>query len=263
MRSYWRTFLGGVRASWAMYVVELTPATFLGAKLPRAVTQAFFFVLVAQAAGGDEMARFALIGNAIHAATFVAVIYMAIQIELEKWTGMLQYLIAAPTHWLPLMVGRSAATFGDVLAGSVMVFGVLVPLLDLDIALLNLLRAAPVILLTVASTSALGWLVGAISLPIRWGLLFSNMLGYAMMILCGVNFPVDVLPPAARAISWALPTTHGMLAARQVIDGAAYADVLGLALREGCIGVVYGVLAWLVFAHRLRVVRQRGTLELF
>jgi ABC-2 type transport system permease protein len=246
-----------------MYVVELTPATFFAAKLPRTVTQALFFVFIARAAGGAEMARFALIGNGIHAATFVAVIFMAIQIELEKWTGTLQYLIAAPTHWLPLMVGRSAATFGDTLIASVMVFGVLIPLLQPDITLVNMLRSVPLVLLTVASTSALGWLVGAIALPIRWGLLFSNMVGYVMMVLCGVNFPIDALPPVAQAIGRALPTTHGLLAIRAVIDGVVYSEVARFVRAEAIIGFTYALLAWLMFAYRLRVVRHRGTLELF
>ena len=193
----------------------------------------------------------------------MAVIFMAIQIELEKWTGTLQYLIAAPTHWLPLLVGRSVATFGDTLIGSAMVFGVLIPLLHPDIALINLLRAFPLMLLTVASTSALGWLVGAVALPIRWGLLFSNMVGYVMMILCSVNFPIEALPPAAQVISRALPTTHGMMAIRAVIDGASYSDVLALAGWEALVGVLYGLLAWSMFAYRLRTVRYRGTLEMF
>lgn len=260
---YWNVFKTGVRASWSMYAVELTPAVILGGKIPRTVTQALFFVLIARAAGGPELARYALIGNGVHAAVFQAVIFMAIVIEVEKWAGTLQHLIAAPTHWLPLMLGRSAATFGDALFGSAVVFAILIPLMSPGIDLLNLFRAVPLMLLLVASTTSLGWLVGAISLPIRWGLLISNMVGYVMMILCGINFPIDVLPEAVQAISRALPVTHGLMAVRAVIEGAAYADVLPLAGRELLTGLVYGVAAWLLFAYRLRVVRQRGTLELF
>lgn len=263
MAHYWNVFKTGVRASWAMYTVELTPTVFFGGKIPRTVTQALFFVLIAKAAGGDELARFSLIGNGVHAAVFQSVIFMAIVIEVEKWAGTLQHLIAAPGHWLPLMIGRSAATYGDALLGAVLVFSILIPILNPDIVLFNLLRALPLILLLVASTSALGWLIGAISLPIRWGLLISNVVGYMMMVLCGINFPIDFMPPTIQVASKMVPMTHGLLAARAIIDGAGYAQIWGLAGREALVGLVYGIAAWLMFAYRLRVVRQRGTTELF
>lgn len=262
MQAYLRVFWTGVRASWSMYAVELTPAVFFGSKIPRAVLQALFFVLIAKAAGGDELARFALIGNAVHAAVFPAIIYMAIVIELEKWAGTLPQLIAAPTHWLPLLLGRSAATFGDAFFSTVIVLGILIPVLSPDIALWNLLRAAPLVLLTVASASGLGWLVGSISLPLRWGALISNMTGYAMMIVCGVNFPLAGLPPLVQGLGRALPMTHGLLAVRAVVDGAAYAEVAGLVGMELLIGLAYAAAAWLLFGHRLRTARGQGNLEL-
>jgi ABC-2 type transport system permease protein len=259
----WNVFKAGVRASWSMYTVELTPTVFFGGKIPRTVTQALFFVLIAHAAGGSELGRYALIGNGVQAAAFVAVIFMAVVIEVEKWAGTLQHMIAAPTHWLPLMIGRSAATFGDAILGSALVFGILIPILSPGIHIVDLLRSVPLILLAIASTSSLGWLIGAIALPIRWGLLISNMVGYAMMVLCGVNFPITILPPSIQAISRAIPLTNGLVAIREIIEGAAYSEVLDLAGREAAIGLIYGVIAWLLFAYRLRVVRRRGTLDLF
>lgn len=262
MGAYWRVFTTGVRASWAMYAVELTPAVLLGSKIPRSVLQALFFVFIAKAAGGDAMARFALVGNAVHAAVFPAIIYMAIVIELEKWAGTLPQLIAAPTHWLPLLLGRSAATFGDALFSTAIVLGILIPVLEPGIELLNLLRAAPLVLITVASASGLGWLVGSIALPIRWGSLISNMTGYAMMVLCGVNFPLAGLPPLLQWAGRSIPMTHGLLAVRAVVDGASYTDVARLAGTELLIGAAYSVAAWWLFSHRLHSARVTGSLEL-
>ncbi len=262
MKPYLRLFWTGVRASWAMYSVELTPLVLFGSKIPRAVLQALFFVLIAKAAGGSQLARFALVGNAVHAAVFPAIIYMAIVIELEKWAGTLPQLIASPMHWLPLLVGRSAATFGDALFSTTIVLGVLIPILSPDIAALNLLRAVPLLLLTVASASGLGWLIGAISLPLRWGALISNMTAYAMMVLCGVNFPLTALPPTFQTVGRALPMSHGLLAVRAVIDGAPYSQVMRLMGTELLIGLLYGMAAWLLFGYRLNVARQKGNLEL-
>ncbi len=262
MQAYFRSFWSGVRASWAMLAVELTPTVFFGAKIPRVVFQALFFVLIAKAAGGNEMARFALIGNAVHAAVFPAIISFAIVIEIEKWAGTLPLLVASPMHWLPAMVGRSAATFGNAVFNTVIVLALLIPFIAPDIALINLLRAVPVFLITLIATAGLGWLVGAIALPMRWGTLISNMTGYAMMITCGVNFPFTALPPAGQWIGRALPMTHGLLAIRAVIDGAPYSQVAGLMGTEMLIGLIYGVVAWMMFGYRLKAARQNGNLEL-
>jgi ABC-2 type transport system permease protein len=263
MVTYWRALMAGVRASWAMYAVELTPATFFGGKVPRNVLQALFFVLLAMAAGGDELARFSMIGNSVNAAMFMVIIFMSSVIELEKWAGTLQNLIAAPTHWLPLLVGRSFATVVDALFGSAIVFSILLPVLDLGIEVIHLLRAVPFILLTVVTCGAMGWMIGAASLPIRWGTLIANVVAYTMMIVSGVNFPTEALPPFLFWLGRVLPFTHGLKAIRLVIDGGSYMEALPWMGIELGIGLVYGIVAWLIFGVRLQAVRRRGTLELF
>jgi hypothetical protein len=42
-----RVFLSGMRISFAMYAVEMSPSVLFGSKIPRAVLQALFFVLMA------------------------------------------------------------------------------------------------------------------------------------------------------------------------------------------------------------------------
>lgn len=257
-----RLFLRGVRASWAIQLVDLSPSLYFGMRVPRIVMQALFFVFMAKAAGGDELARFALIGNAIHIAVLYAIISMDVVIEIEKWSNTLMYLIASPANWFPLLLGRSMASFVDAFMSTGIIFAVLIPVLGVHISVKNLLSSIPLILITVASASALGWLVGTIALPTRWGNLLSNMLGYSMMIFCGINFPFSTLPPTIQFLGKLLPVTHGLLAIRNVIDGATYMSVYPLIGKEILIGLIYSGLAWFIFAYRLWVTRERGSFEL-
>lgn len=87
------------------------------------------------------------------------------------------------------------------------------------------------------------------------------MTGYAMMVVCGVNFPLTALPPTLQAIGRLLPMTHGLLAMRLVVEGAPYAEILPLMGGEALIGIAYALAAWLLFVHRLRVARQTGAIE--
>ena len=262
MGAYFRQFIAGCKVSVAIYIADLSPWILLGVEVPRAVLQALFFVLMAMAAGGGAQARFALIGNAIQVAVQIAIIFMAGVIETEKWAGTLAYWIASPAKWLPTMLGRSLADFGRALFTATVIFGALIPFIAPDISWINLLRAMPVILITLASASTIGWLIGSIALPVRWGTMIGNVVAYSMMILCGINFPVTSLPPVIQMVSRLIPVTNGLLAIRAIIDGATYANILPLAGKELIIALVFGSAAWLTFGYRLRVLRQGGNLEL-
>ncbi|HSQ38789.1 MAG TPA: ABC transporter permease [Anaerolineales bacterium] len=256
-----RLFWSGARASWSTYLVELTPTVFFGFRIPRIILQSLFFVYLAKAAGGDSLARFALIGNSIQIAVFMVMLSMEEVIESEKWNSTFQYLIAAPSSWFPMMLGKSMSYFGDAIVASTVSFAVLIPVLGIEISFINLMRSVPVILLIIISASALGWSIGAFSLPIRYGYMICNWFAYAMIIFCGVNIPVSALPPAVQFIGNLLPVTHGLQAVRALIDGAAYADVWPLIGTEIMIALVYSAAAWLMFGYRMRVTRQRGTFE--
>jgi ABC-2 type transport system permease protein len=262
MKTTLHLFWSGVRSSWATYLVELTPTIFFGFRIPRIVLQSLFFVFLAKAAGGDQLARFALIGNAIQTAVFMVMLSMEEVIESEKWNNTFQYLIASPSSWFPIMLGKSMSYYGDALIAVTASFIVLIPLLHISIVLENLLRAIPIILITLASASALGWCIGAFSLPIRYGFMICNISAYAMMIFCGINVPVNSLSPAVRIVGNLLPVTHGLQAVRAVIDGATYASVMPLIGMEALIALIYSALAWVTFGYRMRVTRQRGTFEL-
>lgn len=262
MRENLRLFWSGTRASWATYLVEITPTVFLGFRIPRILLQSLFFVFLAKAAGGDQLARFALIGNAIQIAVFMVMLSMEAVIESEKWNSTFQYLIAAPSSWFPSMLGKSMSFYGDAIFASAISFTVLVPVLHIQIPFINLLKAIPIILIILFSASALGWSIGAFSLPIRYGYMICNFFAYAMMIFTGINVPVSVLPSVIRFIGNLLPVTHGLLAVRAIIDGASYNSVLSLISLELLIACVYCAIAWLMFGYRLRVTRQKGSFEL-
>jgi ABC-2 type transport system permease protein len=259
MQANWRLFWSGTRASWATYLVELTPAVFFGMRIPRIILQSLFFVFLAKAAGGDTLARFALIGNAIQMAVFMVMLSMEVVIESEKWNDTFLYLIAAPSSWFPSLLGKSTAYYGDALFAATVSFAVLIPVLHVQIMIVNLLKAIPFILIILISACALGWGFGAFSLPIRYGYTLCNLFAYAMMIFCGINIPTSALPPAVRFIGNLLPVTHGLQAVRAIIDGASYASVMPLVGKEILIALVYSTIAWLIFGYRLRVTRQRGT----
>jgi ABC-2 type transport system permease protein len=84
-----------------------------------------------------------------------------------------------------------------------------------------------------------------------------------MLLVCGVNIPVDDLPDWLQAVSNSIPLTHGIEAARQVADGASLGDVSDLVLTEVAIGVLYAAAAFGLFKLFEIEGRRRASLETF
>jgi ABC-2 type transport system permease protein len=82
-----------------------------------------------------------------------------------------------------------------------------------------------------------------------------------MLLFCGVNIPLDVLPAWMAAIGRCLPLTHGIMAAREVAAGAPLADVGGLVWTELGIGAAYAAAAYGLFRLLERESRRRAVLD--
>lgn len=262
MRHHLRVLWSATRGSFSSFAAEYTPAVYFGTAVPRYVLQAAFFVLLARFAGGEDMMRFALIGNVIQIAANIGLVNMAIVVESEKWIGTLPLLIAVPSSKLPALLGRGAATLVEGLVG--MAFALVGSILFFRTVFdpLRLLLAFPVIILIVWAINGLGMLIGSATLPTRIGVLVSNASAYVMMVICGVNFPVTALPGALQVVARLLPMTNGLLAVRAIIDGAEYGAILPLVGYEFVVGLIYYAIGYAVFEARLRTARATGAIEL-
>jgi ABC-2 type transport system permease protein len=259
LRVFWSASLG----SFSNFLAEYTPAVFFGTAVPRYILQSAFFVLLARFAGGPELMRFSLLGNAIQIAANMGLVNMVSVVESEKWIGTLPLLIAVPSNKLPALIGRGVANMIEGIVGIGFALGAGMLIFGAVFNPLRLLMALPLILLVITSIFGMGLLIGAITLPLRIGTLASNAMAYIMMVLCGVNFPIVALPGWLQAVARLIPMTNGLMAVRQVVDGASYGTVLPLIGYEILVGFVYYVFGYLVFEARLRTARQRGTIELF
>jgi ABC-2 type transport system permease protein len=139
---------------------------------------------------------------------------------------------------------------------------VFVPFFASSISVAGVVRSIPLIALVTVSSSGVGWLIAAAALPYRWANVAGNLVGYTLLVVCGVNFPITALPPAMQAVSNLLPVTHGLLAIRAVIDGAAYGSVLPHILAELAIGLLFSLAGGWCFWNRLYFARKEGRFEL-
>jgi ABC-2 type transport system permease protein len=86
---------------------------------------------------------------------------------------------------------------------------------------------------------------------------------FLLLIFSGANVPLADLPNWMQVISYALPLTRGIAAARSLVSGAALVDVAPLLWAEMGVGLAYGLIGYLLFSWFEYEAKRRGTLEVF
>lgn len=88
-----------------------------------------------------------------------------------------------------------------------------------------------------------------------------NVVRGLMMILCGITFPIDVIPEWMQAISKCIPFTHGISAAREImVYGHSITESYRSILLCLGVGLIYLILGRLSFGYTEAKVKSEGAL---
>lgn len=251
----------GAQASIEMFLAKYPPRILAASWIPRVIFQTLFFVLLVGFARGPEAMQFALIGNAIGMAAAVALVQVSGIIGEERQAGLLGYLMAVPANRVWIIIGRCTAFFLDALISALLALFVVGSFIGAFPNIVRVVYALPIFLLICASLSAVGLLIGSAALLTRQSSNIANLVYYLFLVMCGVNYPVDALPAAARTISALLPMTHGLEALRAILATAAYGDVLPALGWEAALGAGYAAIAYVVFQLQVHRARATGSTE--
>ena len=252
-------FVGGAIAYRALFN-WVHPAIYIPTMLGGPLFQILFFAHLGRFSGvGND--SFFVIGNAVQVSCMAGIYGSTMSIANERHFATLAPLLATPTNRLVLFAGRALPYVANGLFVSAFGFLVGASFLDLDLAPGSIPLLVPVIMITVVSSTFFGMLLGSIGLRARDVFFVANLAYFLMLLLCGVNVPLESLPSWLETIGRALPLTHGIIAARAIADGAAMASVTGALTTEAALGAMYGALAYLLFRFFEAEGRRRATLE--
>ena len=250
-------FVGGLIAYRGLFN-WLRPAHYFPTMLGGPLFQILFFAYLGRFAHAQSDAFYA-VGNAVQISAMAGVFGMAITIGGERWTQTLGPLMATPASRLAIFLGRALPNLAQGLIVSAFGFIASRLLLDFHPPLSSVPRLAVIVLTSVAACTAFGMVIGAFGLRLRDSFMVANPAYFLMLLLCGVNVPLAVLPDWMEAISRSLPLTHGIQAAREVARGEALD--WGLVGTEALIGLAYGVAAYVLLRFFEEESRRRATLD--
>jgi ABC-2 type transport system permease protein len=266
LRSLWldlRLFVQGALLSYIALFAWLRPVTYMASKVVMPLAQILFFTFLGMYATSRDNASFYVIGNAVQIAAVSGIFGVTMSVGGERWAGTLMYLFGAPANRLAVFVGRA---FFHVIDGILGVFIGLawgVTLLGLDLSHTNGLGLLLTVIITTFSTSGLGLLLGCVALVSLETMFVNNTAYFLLLVFSGANVPIASLPAWMQAISWGLPLTRGIAAARALIAGSPLKEVAPLLLGEALLGIVYIFLGYVLFRWFEFHARRRGTLESF
>jgi ABC-2 type transport system permease protein len=252
-------FVGGVIAYRALFN-WLNPWIFIPTLVFAPIFQVLFFAFLGRSAG-LESDRFYVIGNALQIAALPGLFAMTFAISGERWSQTLSPLLATPANRAAVFLGRALPVVANAAFVCVVSFVAGALILRVHIAPSAIPALAVVIAATSVSCTGFGFICGPLGLRWRDAIIAVNLLDAVLLIFCGVNIPIDSLPGWMQAVSEYLPVTHGLRAARRVVDGASLGDVGSLVAAELAIGLTYAGAGFAWLRHLELVARRGATLE--
>jgi ABC-2 type transport system permease protein len=216
-----------------------------------------------QRAGTASIAGFIYLGWAVYMWIATMVWGPGSSLRKERMQGSLECLFLTPVSgftllFAPAVVQLVPAALEFTVVGLMMRFAFGVPLGAGQIAsgVLVLLASIPVLF-------ALSALVGVCVMRVRDSSGVNSAIKGLFGLLCGVTYPVAVLPAWVRPLSGALPITRVIDALRQAVLERDAADLGASAANLLAFGAVLGAVALLALRHTLRSVRRTGRLGQF
>ncbi|HEX7626538.1 MAG TPA: ABC transporter permease, partial [Gaiellaceae bacterium] len=210
-----------------------------------------------------ESRDFYIVGNSVQVCAMSSVYGMTMAVANERWFGTLGPLLASPANRAAVFLGRGVPVLANGLLVSAFTFGIGALLLGFRPGLGSLPALAAIVVVTVTSCTCFGMLLGSIGLRAKDFFFAANLAYFLMLLFCGVNIPLSVLPGWMSAVGRCLPLTHGIAAAREVAAGASLGHVAGLVWTEAGVAVAYAAAGFVLFRVLERESRRSGVLDAY
>lgn len=233
---------------------------YISVKIAFPLAQMLLFIYMGRLAGLQDP-LYIVIGNILLLPATNSVMGVCMTIDGERNFRTLPYLIASPAPRGPLFLGRSLVHIIDGALSTVSALLIGHFIFGLDLSRMNVGLTPLTILLISTTGCGLGLILGSLSLRTREAWTITSFLMMALYILCGVNFPVEILSRPLQVVAYGLPLTRGIAAARLAMTGAGWSTISSLVWGELLTGLVYACIGYLLFTWFEKLSLVDGKIE--
>lgn len=255
-----------IRSCWFQYRAMFnwaTPIGYLSYKFLFPISQILFFTELGTFATGRSNALYFALGNALQLTAINGIFGVVSTVGNERQYGTLPILLASPANRLVTFLGRAFIHVLDGMAAVVLGLAAAIVMFHIDVSHANLALLATCVVAISLSTAGLGLMFGSLSLIMRDVFVIANTVYYLLLVFCGINIAVSSLPAWAQVISFCLPLTRGVEAAREVVTGANSPQIAGLLAGELAVGLIYAGIGYMLFRWLENQSRRGGLQEAY
>ena len=219
------------------------------------------FMLVFRHAGRADLTAYAAIAPVFIAVWWLALFNSGWVISTERWQGTIELLVAAPSSFAAVVLGRIAATTALGVVSFVETWFVARVLFGAVVRIHHLWAFVATIVVTLLAMAGTAVAMSALFVLARNAYTFSNSASYPFYVLSGILVPVSFLPSWLRPVSsviflsWSADLLRATLRAGP-IDRAAFR--LTMILLLGACGYLAGAFFLRVILRRVRVTGELG-----
>ena len=226
------------------------------------VTLVFYCVMAGFAFGTADVTDW-VIGNAFMLCTNTCLFSLGTCFVGERYYGRIRSIIVGKTSKFEIVLQKGF--FAAIVSVATTLAGFALGCLVFEIDLTRIPWGSLLIVLIIAmfATMGLGMFLSVLGLISHQIHMISNVMWYVLLIFTGTNFPISQLPGGVQIISYLLPMTRSIVAARELVAGANLGQVRELLLGEITVAVLYLAIAAVVIKQAERIAIRKGTLELF
>lgn len=211
----------------------------------------------------EDFMLYAVLGSGLSTFWSSICFSSASDINRERWYGTLENLFAAP-------VGFKWIVLGKILGNSL--WGLISILISITVVSIGfqkpLIITHPLwlllgLLLMTLSLIAIAFLFSGLFTLSRNARVLMNCMEHPIYILCGMIFPLELLPAGIRWLSWLLSPTWAVKVLRYSVTGGPLSDVLPYMSGLALLTVIYAAIAIILFNVIDKKVRIDATLEVY
>ena len=228
------------------------------------VAGALSISLIGAASGSDRLLLTLIIGAVFWNYLSVVFSWIAETIAVERWEGTLEYTFMAPVRRWTQLLGSCVYAMGYGLVHTLVVLAVIVLFFpQLEPASMNMPTAA--VFVALGSFSFVGIGMMAAILPLLYverGAQMTFVIQSCLLLVSGVYYPVEILPPWMQVLSHLSPATYVLDGVRAgLLDGTPVTALLYDVVPLIVMGVVLIPTGVWAFGRAERYAKRTGKLK--
>lgn len=173
---------------------------------------------------GAEGAMFVVVGSGLTGLWSSMLFISGNSINIERWIGTLESLVAVPTPFEVVVFGKNLANVIQSLLSMILGYGVATLLFGYSLHIAQPLLFAASVLLTVLGFVCFGLVIAPIFVMSPAVQAWQNGMEFPVYVLCGFLFPIALLPGWTTPISYVLPPYWAAVALHGTSAGTASLD---------------------------------------